>query len=199
MSKVREIVRQLLLVVLLVALWIFLWDSFTFTHVVTGLLVAILTTRLFYLPPVELPARFNVFHFVYLLGWFIVSMVHGSLQVAWAAVRPKPVNPGSVIAVELHTRSDLLTTLVGQISGLIPGTFVTEIDRAHSVLYLHVLNCNTPETIEANIQQTRKIEVLLIKAMGSPHDIEVMNDYLVSEGKEPILKSWSLANRRRRS
>ena len=199
MSKVREIVRQLLLVVLLVALWIFLWDSFTFTHVVTGLLVAILTTRLFYLPPVELPARFNVFHFVYLLGWFIVSMVHGSLQVAWVAVRPKPVNPGSVIAVELHTRSDLLTTLVGQISGLIPGTFVTEIDRAHSVLYLHVLNCNTPETIEATIQQTRKIEVLLIKAMGSPHDIEVMNDYLVSEGKEPILKSWSLANRRRRS
>ena len=199
MSKVREIVRQLLLVVLLVALWIFLWDSFTFTHVVTGLLVAILTTRLFYLPPVELPARFNVFHFVYLLGWFIVSMVLGSLQVAWVAVRPKPVNPGSVIAVELHTRSDLLTTLVGQISWLIPGTFVTEIDRAHSVLYLHVLNCNTPETIEANIQQTRKIEVLLIKAMGSPHDIEVMNDYLVSEGKEPILKSWSLANRRRRS
>lgn len=199
MSKVREIIRQLLLVVLLVALWIFLWDSFTFTHVVTGLLVAILTTRLFYLPPVELPARFNVFHFVYLLGWFIVSMVHGSLQVAWVAVRPKPVNPGSVIAVELHTRSDLLTTLVGQISGLIPGTFVTEIDRAHSVLYLHVLNCNTPETIEANIQQTRKIEVLLIKAMGSPHDIEVMNDYLVSEGKEPILTSWSLANRRRRS
>ena len=199
MSKVREIIRQLLLVVLLVALWIFLWDSFTFTHVVTGLLVAILTTRLFYLPPVELPARFNVFHFVYLLGWFIVSMVLGSLQVAWVAVRPKPVNPGSVIAVELHTRSDLLTTLVGQISGLIPGTFVTEIDRAHSVLYLHVLNCNTPETIEANIQQTRKIEVLLIKAMGSPHDIEVMNDYFVSEGKEPILKSWSLANRRRRS
>ena len=199
MSRVREIVRQLLLVVLLVALWIFLWDSFTVTHVVMGLLVAILTTRLFYLPPVELPARFNVFHFIYLLGWFIVSMVQGSLQVAWVAVRPKPVNPGSVIAVELHTRSDLLTTLVGQISGLIPGTFVTEIDRAHSVIYLHVLNCNTPETIETNVQQTRKIEVLLIKAMGSPHDIEVMNDYLVSEGKEPILKSWSLANRRRRS
>ena len=199
MSKVREFVRQLLLMVLLVALWIFLWDTFTVTHVVTGVLVAVLTTRLFYLPPVELPARFNVFHFLYLLGWFIVSMIHGSLQVAWVAVRPRPVDPGSVIAVELHTRSDLLTTLVGQISGLIPGTFVTEIDRAHSVLYLHVLNCNTSEMIEANIRQTRKIEVLLNKAMRSPHDIEVMNDYLESEGKEPILKSWSLANRRRRS
>ncbi|EFG48159.1 putative monovalent cation/H+ antiporter subunit E [Brevibacterium mcbrellneri ATCC 49030] len=199
MSKARELIRQFLLVVLLVAVWIFLWDTVTITHVVTGVIVAILTTRLFYLPPVELPARFNVFHFLYLLGWFIVSMIHGSLHVAWVAVRPKPVNPGSVIAVELHTRSDLLTTLVGQISGLIPGTFVTEIDRAHSVLYLHVLNCNTPETIEANLQQTRKIEILLIKAMGSPHDIEVMNDYLVSEGKEPILKSWSLSNRRRRS
>lgn len=199
MKKVREIIRQLILVALLVILWIFLWDSFTITHVLTGVVVAILATRLFYLPPVELPARFNIFHFLYLLGWFIFSMVVGSLHVAWVAVRPRPVNPGSVIAVDLHTRSDLLTTITAQISGLIPGTFVTEIDRGRSVLYLHVLNCNTPEDIEKNLKQAQKIEILLIKAMGSPHDIEVVNDWLESEGRKPILKQWSLSHVRRRS
>lgn len=198
-STARAAVRQLLLLVLLVALWVFLWDSFSLLHVLTGLVVAVLVTRLFYLPPVEIPARFNLYHFLMLAGWFLLAVARGGLQVAWIALRPKPVAPGSVIAVELHTRSDLLTTVTAQMSGLIPGTFVTEIDRANSVLYLHVLNCNTQAIVDANVRQTQRLETQLIRAMGSPHDIEVINDWRKQQGKAPILEGWSLSHMRRRT
>lgn len=187
MRSAKAAVRQFLLVILLVVLWVLLWDTLSVVHVITGVIVAVAVTRLFYLPPVEIPARFHVFHFLYLAGWFLGSMVLGSLHVAWVALRPTPVAPGSVIEVELHTRSDLLTTITAQMSGLIPGTFVTEIDRAHSVFYLHALNCNTPEAVQRSIRQTQRIEILLIKAMGSRHDIAVVNDWLTSQGHAPIL------------
>ena len=122
------LVRQLLLTTGLVILWIMLWDGWSVVHIVTGIIVAVIVTRLFYLPPIELSGRINPWYFAVYLAWFAWQLARGALQVAAVALRPRKTNPGSVIAVDLHTRSDLLITIIAQTAGLIPGTFVTEVD-----------------------------------------------------------------------
>ena len=181
------LVRQLLLTTGLVILWIMLWDGWSVVHIVTGIIVAVIVTRLFYLPPIELSGRINPWYFAVYLAWFAWQLARGALQVAAVALRPRKTNPGSVIAVDLHTRSDLLITIIAQTAGLIPGTFVTEVDRARGVIFLHVLDCNTDEQIESARELALEIEVYVIKAMGSLHDIHVLNESRIAQGQKPVL------------
>ena len=181
------LVRQLLLTIVLVVLWIMLWDAWSVVHIVAGVVVALIVTRLFYLPPIELSGRINPWYFAVYLAWFAWQMARGALQVAAVALRPRKTNPGSVIAVDLHTRSDLLITIIAQTAGLIPGTFVTEVDRARGVIFLHVLDCNTDEQIESARALALEIEVHVIKALGSLHDIHVINESRVAHGQKPVL------------
>ena len=181
------LVRQLLLTTGLVILWIMLWDGWSVVHIVTGIFVAVIVTRLFYLPPIELSGRINPWYFAVYLAWFAWQLARGALQVAAVALRPRKTNPGSVIAVDLHTRSDLLITIIAQTAGLIPGTFVTEVDRARGVIFLHVLDCNTDEQIESARELALEIEVYVIKAMGSLHDIHVLNESRIAQGQKPVL------------
>lgn len=181
------LVRQLLLTTGLVVLWIMLWDAWSVVHIVAGVVVAVIVTRLFYLPPIELSGRINPWYFAVYLAWFAWQLARGALQVAAVALRPRKTNPGSVIAVDLHTRSDLLITIIAQTAGLIPGTFVTEVDRARGVIFLHVLDCNTDEQIESARELALEIEVYVIKAMGSLHDIHVLNESRIAQGQKPVL------------
>lgn len=181
------LVRQLLLTIGLVVLWIMLWDAWSVVHIVAGIVVALIVTRIFYLPPIELSGRINPWYFAVYLAWFAWQLARGALEVAAVALRPRKTNPGSVIAVDLHTRSDLLITLIAQTAGLIPGTFVTEVDRARGVIFLHVLDCNTDEQIESARELALEIEVYVIKAMGSLHDIQVLNESRVAQGQKPVL------------
>lgn len=181
------LLRQLLLTIGLVVLWIMLWDAWSVVHIVAGMVVAVIVTRLFYLPPIELSGRINPWYFAVYLAWFAAQLARGALQVAAIALRPSKTNPGSVIAVDLHTRSDLLITIIAQTAGLIPGTFVTEVDRARGVIFLHVLDCNTDEQIESARELALEIEVYVIKAMGSLHDIHVLNESRIAQGQKPVL------------
>lgn len=172
--KGRRVVQQLVLVFFLVLLWVMLWDSLTVLSVVTGVILAFLVTRVFYLPPVVLSGRFNVLHALVFAGWFAYSLVIASIEVAWFAFRPKAVGAGSVIACDLRTRSDLMMTLVADTASLIPGSIIVDSDRARGRLYLHVLDADTGEKIRAAKRQVYHIEELLIKALGSTRDLAAL-------------------------
>ncbi|GAA1623240.1 Na+/H+ antiporter subunit E [Brevibacterium sanguinis] len=173
-NKGRRIVQQLVLVFFLVVLWVMLWDSLTVLSVVTGIILAFLVTRVFYLPPVVLSGRFNILHAAVFAGWFLYSMVIASVEVAWFSFRPKAVGAGSVIAADLRTRSDLMMTLVADTASLIPGSIIVDSDRARGRLYLHVLDADTDEKILAAKKQVYDIEGLLIKALGSTRDLAAL-------------------------
>ena len=173
-TKGRRIVQQLVLVFFLVLLWVMLWDSLTVLSVVTGIILAFLVTRSFYLPPVVLSGRFNVLHAFVFAVWFAYSLVLASVEVAWYAFRPKAVGAGSVIACDLRTRSDLMMTLVADTASLIPGSIIVDSDRAGGRLYLHVLDCDTEEKILAAKRQVYHIEELLIRALGSTRDLAAL-------------------------
>ena len=194
--QLKQRLRQMLLVLILVVLWIMLWESVTPLVVVSGVVVGVIVVRTFYLPPFEFSGRVNVFWLVVFLGWFTYHLVAASAQVAWTAIRPRRIGDSAVVEVNLHVRSDLLLTVIAQTSSLIPGSFVIEADRARSALFLHVLDCDSQDDVTAAVKQTLKIEFLLTAALGSSHDLEVLNEWRESRGEEPVLTRRSLQGRR---
>lgn len=166
-SRWRSVWRQLPLLIGLVALWIFLWDHVDTLTVVTGVILAIAVTRVLYLPPVLLSGRFNPWRGLLLGLRMMFDIVVASLQVAFLSVNPrwKPMN--AIIAVQLLTRSDLVTTLTAEAISVVPGTVVVDIDRERGLLYLHALGTRT----EADIERTRRnvlgTEERIVLAIGT--------------------------------
>lgn len=165
------------LVIGLVVLWLLLWRSVEPLTILTGIVVAVVVVRLFELPPVPHVGRFRPVAAAGLAGWFLLQVLGASVQVsaqAFAALVPAGRSRSGIIAVQLRTRDDLVLTLTGVITSLIPGTVVVEVDRAESVLYLHVLRGGTPERLEAARQAALDTERRIVHAIGSPGEQEVV-------------------------
>ncbi|MGD9607058.1 MAG: Na+/H+ antiporter subunit E [Leucobacter sp.] len=174
--RIEPVLRwhELPLLIGLVLMWMALWHEVSWLTLLSGLFVSVLAMRLFYLPPVELAGRFNAWWAARYVGFFLWHLAVASFQVAWLAVRPGPVPRTSIIAVRLRTHSDFILTMVGLTVSLIPGSLVAEVDRYGSILYLHVLNTPTQKQIRAMRKQARRIEVLLIRAVGSRQELEAL-------------------------
>jgi multicomponent Na+:H+ antiporter subunit E len=166
-----RMLQELPLLVTLVLLWMLLWGEFSLLNLLFGALFAFVVTRIFYLPPVQLSGRFNLLWFAAYLGRTAYSIAIASFQVSWLAIdwRRKPVS--SIVAVQLRTRSDFITTLVSITISIIPGSLVVDTDRSRSILYLHVLDTNTDEDNRAMRRQVLRIEKALVRALGSKDDI----------------------------
>lgn len=164
--------HELPLIIGLVLLWTMLWQEISLMSVVSGIVVAIVVMRLFYLPPVELAGRFNVFYALAYLVFFVSHVAAASFQVAWLAVRPGPPPKTAIIAVELRTKSDFILTMVGLTISLIPGSLVADVDRFASTLYLHVLNTPSDKEILAMRREVARIERLLLSAVGSKSEMQ---------------------------
>jgi multicomponent Na+:H+ antiporter subunit E len=159
--------RQLPLLVGLMVLWILLWDDLSWGNVVNGALLAVVVTRLFYLPPAELAGRVNLYWTLVFIGHFGWDLVRSSLHVAGLALRPGYVPENAVIAVSLHTSSDLLLTATGHALTLIPGSLIVDVDRLNTTLYVHVIDAPDDESIERNRRAILRTEERLIRAIGS--------------------------------
>ncbi|WP_172979724.1 Na+/H+ antiporter subunit E [Agromyces agglutinans] len=166
-SRWRSVWRQLPLLGALVLLWIMLWDHIDVLTVVTGVLLAIGVTRALYLPPVLLSGRFNPWRGLLLGLRMMFDVVSASVQVAVLAIWPwwKPMN--SIIAVQLHTRSDLVTTLTAEAISVVPGTVVVDIDRERGLLYLHALGTRTAADVHRTRRHVLGTEERIVLAMGT--------------------------------
>lgn len=168
----RRFWRQLPLLVGLVLLWMVLWGQFTWLSLLTGLVVANVVVRVFYLPPVELSGRLNVWYTLLFLVHFFGDVAVASFQVAFQALSPKPIPPSSVIGIQLRTRSDLVMTLDAIAMSLVPGSLVVEADRERSILYLHTFGTETQDDVEAMRRKVLVVEARIVRAVGSREDLE---------------------------
>lgn len=166
----RRLWRQLPLLVALVLLWLILWGTLSWLSIISGVIVAYTVTRVFYLPPVDLSGRFNLWHIAVYLAHFAKDVVFASFQVAFQAITPG-VPRSSIIAIQLRTRSDLIMTLVGITLSLIPGSLVVDVDRERSILYLHTFNTESDEDVESTRGQALVIEGRIVRALGSREDL----------------------------
>src|SRR5690606_24956025 len=103
----RVVLHQIPMLVWLVFLWMLLWGSFSWLTILTGVIVAVLVTRVFYLPPLALSGRFNLWWALVFAVHFAYDLFRASVEVAWIAIDPRKVPSSSVVAVQLRSRSDL--------------------------------------------------------------------------------------------
>ncbi|MFD3448591.1 Na+/H+ antiporter subunit E [Microbacteriaceae bacterium 4G12] len=185
---------QLPLLVWLVVLWLLLWGHITVISVLTGVIVALVVTRLFYLPPVDLSGRFSVYWGLAFAWHFAVDLVRASVLVAWQAVDPRGVPVNSVLAVQLHTRSDLIMTLTAEAISLVPGSLVVEVDRERSLLYVHALGTPDDAAAERVRHSVLVVEERIVRTLGSEHDVWMINRERRAAGRPPL----SLSARQRR-
>jgi multicomponent Na+:H+ antiporter subunit E len=190
MSGVRgSIWRQVPLLVWLVVLWTLLWDQVSVLSIITGLVLALLVTRVFYLPPVELPGRFNPVGVIVFVGHFVFDLVRASFQVAWLAIDPRSVPTSSIVAVQLSTKSDLSLTLTALAVSLVPGSLVVEADRQDDILYLHVLGTETLADVEKARVDVLAVEDRIVRAIGSRDDVRRVNLSRAGRSLGPIVTS----------
>ncbi len=164
--------RQLPLLLGLVLLWAILWGQVTWLSVITGLIVAVIVTRVFYLPPAELSGRINVWYTLVFLVHFLFDVAVASFTVAYQALTPRPVPRSSVIGIQLRTRSDLIMTLDAIAMSLVPGSLVVEADRERAILYLHTFGTRTLDDVEAMRKKVLVVEARIVRAIGSKADLE---------------------------
>lgn len=175
MSRKRISLKQELpLLIWLIVVWAALWRDFSAGNLIFGAILALLITRLFYLPPVELSGRFNLFYFLEYVVIFLWHVVIASAQVAYFALVRGPRITNAVVAVQLRSHSDLMVTATGHVISLIPGSLVIEVDRSTSTLYLHVLNASTPEQVQKVREEVRAAEAWLIRVMGSKAELTAL-------------------------
>jgi multicomponent Na+:H+ antiporter subunit E len=154
-----------------------LWRSVEPFTILTGVVTALVVVRVFELPPVPHIGRFRPLAAVALGAWFLREAVVASVQVAVqavAAIDPRRRPRSGVVAAQLRTRDDLVLTLTGVVTTLIPGTVIVEIDRAESVLFVHVLRGGTPERLEAARRAVLDAERRVVRAIGSPGEQAVV-------------------------
>lgn len=175
-SERRRVIRfrfrqRLPLLVALVVTWMLLWGEISVLSAASGIVVAFLVVEVFVLPPVELSGRLNVFWFGVFLFRFLVDLVIASFTVAARAFGP-PIRANAIIEVDLRSDSDFITTLVAIVTSITPGSFVVDVDRERSVLFLHVLGARTTKDIERMRQAVLASERRLVRALGSRADME---------------------------
>ncbi len=168
----RGVLHQLPLLAVLVVLWMLLWGSVGLLTLLTGILLAVAVTRVFYLPAVALSGRFHPVAFLRLLVVFLGQLVAASAEVASKALSPRGIRTSAVVEVSLLSRSDFIVTLTAVLTSLVPGSLVLEVDRERSVLFLHVLGAEGPDDLEDTRRRVLKTEERLIRALGSGRDLE---------------------------
>ncbi|MFD0208060.1 Na+/H+ antiporter subunit E [Streptomyces hirsutus] len=147
-------------------LWILLWGSVGPVVLVGGLLVAVAVVRSFSLPPILPGAVPRPLAIGRLLIGLLKDLVGSGVTVAWQVLRYGGKTSTAIVEVPLHVDSDLLITVVAELTTIAPGTLVVEIDRRRQRLYVHTL----PVRDEADIDRRRKavqtLERRVARAVG---------------------------------
>lgn len=170
----NRFVIELPLTLWMVLVWGSLWQDFSAGNLVFGFLISLGVVAAFRLPPVELSGRFNVLYAVLFALRFLWDVTRASFSVFAAAVFRGPRVRNAVVGIRMRSHQDILATALGHVLTLIPGSFVVEVDRTTSTLYLHVLNVNTPAEAEDFRREVRVIEARLIRIMGTPEELAAL-------------------------
>lgn len=128
----------------LAAVWVLLWGNLSWANVISGLLLAVFVLWVFPLPTQRARVGFRPVSFAWLVLRFQWDLIRASIAVAWKALWPGArTPPGSLLQVQLRSRSPWQQTLVAELTALVPGTLVIDIDRVAGIITLHALGAQT--------------------------------------------------------
>lgn len=148
----------------LTAVWVLLWGSPSAVVVAGGVLTAVLVLVVFPLPRVRVRLRLRPWAFVVLVARFLADVVVASFQVAWLTVRPGPPVRGVVMDLELAGDDELLQTITAEMTALVPGTVVVDLEPSTRLLTLHALDVSTPREAKAVRRRVLGQEARVLRA-----------------------------------
>lgn len=181
-TRWQQLWRQLPFFVWLIALWMLLWGQFTVLAFVTGLIAAVVVTRVYRLPPVELSGRVNLWYGLVFVVEFLGALVLGSLTVAWQVLDFRRQPGTAIIAVPLSTDDDLIMTHTAVTASLIPGSLIVESDRDRRILYLHVIGVRSDADVERQRRSVQHWERRIVMAVGSRAQVQKVRTDAVAGG-----------------
>jgi len=182
-GRAAAFLSQLPLLLGLVLLWVLLWGEFSWLNALTGAVLAVLVSIVFYLPAVQLSGRLHPWHSLTFLARLFVDIVRASVDVARLALDPRLRTSNAILAIHLRTRSDLILTWTAVATSIVPGSIVVDIERADSTLYVHVLNMRDRVDVERFRRSVLATERRIVAAIGSREDVERMRR-VDDQGKE---------------
>lgn len=148
----------------LTVVWMALWGDFSVANALIGLAVAAAVTLAFPLPALPAGIRVHALHVVWLVVRFLYDVVIASVQVSVLTLRFGRQPRSAVVAVRLRTSSDLVMTMVSQMTSLVPGTIVVEARRQAQTVYVHALDIGDADGDQIRSQvlaQERRIALAL--------------------------------------
>lgn len=155
----------------LTLVWVALWRDLSFANVVSGLGVALAVSLIFPLPRLRTGGRVHPWYLVVLLARFLYDVVVASFQVALLTLQFGRQPRSAVIAVDLRSDSDLVLTLVAELSTLVPGTLAVEARRHTHTLFLHVLDVGDGD-LDTFRRRAHDQERRVLRALGvSPEEL----------------------------
>lgn len=189
-NRFARLRSQLALLGGLTLLWTLLWGEFSWLNIITGALLGILVSVVFYLPAVALGDRLNPWRMLVFLTRLLFDIARGSIEVAALALAPHYIASNAILAIHLRTRSDLISTAVAVSTSIVPGSLVVDIDRVDSTLYLHVLNVTTMQEAEQFRRSVLATERRIVLAVGSREDVERMRRVSTEEERAGANREW---------
>jgi multicomponent Na+:H+ antiporter subunit E len=163
-SRIRSV--QWPMVLWLTLVWWVLWGSWTAFSLISGVVVAVLASLVFPLPPLHVHVKVRPVSVLVLVGLFLYDVAVASVQVAWTTLRPPPRLRSAIVKVPLRTESDLVLTATAIMSSLVPGSVVVEAHRPTHTLYLHVLDASDDADVEVARQRVWAQEERILAAFG---------------------------------
>ncbi|MFV0137909.1 Na+/H+ antiporter subunit E [Streptomyces sp. HMX87] len=164
-ERARRVLRHLPMIAWLWLLWILLWGSTGAVVLVGGLLVAVAVVLAFPLPTLGTAAAPRPLRAGWLLVQLLTDLVRAGCSVAWQVVRHGRKVPSAIIEVPLEADSDLLITIVAELTTMTPGTLVVEIDRRRKRLYVHALPVRGRQDITRRRNKVQDVERRVARAV----------------------------------
>ena len=166
----RRILLRAWVLVWLILVWVLLWGMLSVANVLSGLAIALVITWLLPLPAVPIEGRVHPLSLVRLIVTVAYYLVLSSVQVAWLALKPGPPPLSAVLRAHLVIKSDLVLALAVNITNLIPGSIVLEIDQVRRTIYAHVIDVDSDRAVQRFYRQVAVVERLLIAAFERESD-----------------------------
>lgn len=146
-------------------IWVMLWRDISPGNVVVGLLLAVVISVTFPLPQVLRRFRIRPWPMLVLLLRFLADVVRASLEVAYSSVAPWRHPAGRFTHVRLRAEPDLLRTITAELTTLVPGSLVVDLDRDTGVLMLHLFDAPDDDAVRHAVERVHKQEDRLMRAV----------------------------------
>jgi len=85
-------------------------------------------------------------------GFFLWQLLLSNLRVAYDVITPQLVMRPGIVAVPLDAKTDQEITLLANLITLTPGTLSLDVSEDRSVLYVHAMFVDNPDSVRDSIK-----------------------------------------------